>query len=485
MRIKRIRIVTILLASALIALLFIQYSWIDRAVKNSAEKFRDKVYDLGMEVVKEVEEDTYCIGFYSELYLDGDEEFVVHRYNDSTGVHDSVPLLYHYISDKKDTLMEFSSLDMSYPMEIDFNVKVTLLPEQEDDPTMPAIGELPQMPQNFEIDLNLLDSLLKLKFRNNGINEDFEYLLADKTESSVVHRSTELNDDEVRAEGTLIPIFPNDRFRDPFDLFVYFPSTTAIAFSSIAFVVSSSAVLVVVLIILFAFFLKMLANQRRLAEMKVDFVNNMTHEFKTPLSNINLAVSSLTGSVNEESQKVLDIITEENERLQEGIELVLSTALIDKTELVLKKEKKDLHEILTRVARNNELSTAKIKLDLAAKNSTLMVDELHVVNVFSNLIDNAVKYSDKSPEIEIKTSDKAGKLKIDFKDNGKGIDSQDLPHVFEKFSRVSTQDRFEVKGFGIGLYYVKMILDAHKGKVFASSTKGVGSVFTLLFPLEA
>ncbi len=235
----------------------------------------------------------------------------------------------------------------------------------------------------------------------------------------------------------------------------------------------------------FIVFVKIYFKQKKLSEMKIDFVNNMTHEFKTPLSNINLAVSILASNANTEEQEFLSIIKEEQNRLKKGIDIVLSTSLLDKNELVVNFEKTDIHQILKDVAHNNELyankKNGKIVLNLSAKNFIISIDEYHFINVINNLIENAIKYSNNKFAINISTVNENSSLLIKISDTGIGIAKKDLKYIFDKFYRVSTKNRYESNGFGIGLYYVKKIIEAHNAKINVTSKLNEGSVFTLNF----
>lgn len=235
----------------------------------------------------------------------------------------------------------------------------------------------------------------------------------------------------------------------------------------------------------FIVFVKIYIKQKKLSEMKIDFVNNMTHEFKTPLSNINLAVSILSSNVNTEAQQFLSIIKEEQDRLKKGIDIVLSTSLLDKNELVVNFEKTNIHQIIKHIAHNNELyankKNGKIVLNLSAKIFTISIDEYHFINVINNLIENAIKYSNDKFVINISTVNENSSLLIKISDSGIGIAQKDLKYIFDKFYRVSTKNRYETNGFGIGLYYVKKIVKAHNAKINVTSKLNEGSVFTLTF----
>ena len=484
----RTNIIIILLGASLFALLLIQYFWINNAIENSTEKFKTELREMVSGVITEVEKSNYCIDFYSDLKLKEAQRFQIFAYDDSLGTTDSIPLNFLNTFGEKDVLESYESISLNYPLELHVNVEVKFLLDEEMG-TNKVVSDLNSFEDAFGqeiINVELLDSLLTKSFLINGISSPFDHVIVDHETGADVFSNDPSVISEVKSKGISLPIYADDRFYGQYDLYIHFPSERTLILSDLGFIISSSMTLFIVLTILFISFIRTMASQRRLAEMKIDLVNNMTHEFRTPLSNINLAIDALKDEVNEEGQEMLDIIRQENDRLQEGIDLVLSTALIDKKELTLNKEQSDIHLILKRVVQNIEMSvTSKggsIELDLDAKDHILVFDELHVINVLNNLLDNAIKYNSGSPMIRISTAIENDFLKVLVEDNGIGISSQDLPHIFERFYRVSTKDRYEAQGFGIGLYYVSMIMVAHGGKVEASSSIGKGSTFTLFFP---
>jgi two-component system phosphate regulon sensor histidine kinase PhoR len=230
--------------------------------------------------------------------------------------------------------------------------------------------------------------------------------------------------------------------------------------------------------------------QKKLAEVKNDFINNMTHEFKTPISTISLATQLIQEesavAKNETILRYLGIIKEENIRLGNQVERVLQTAQMEKEEIVLRKKDIDIHALIQHVADNiNPIIHANqgnLTLHLEAKPSLLALDEVHISNVIHNLLDNAIKYSPNQLHVEIQTESNAAQCTIKIKDQGIGMEKSVLETVFEPFYRVPTGNIHNVKGFGLGLSYVKKIVDAHGGKVKVESTLGAGSTFIITLP---
>jgi two-component system phosphate regulon sensor histidine kinase PhoR len=246
-------------------------------------------------------------------------------------------------------------------------------------------------------------------------------------------------------------------------------------------------------LLFFGYALSVIFKQKRLSEIKTDFINNMTHELKTPISTIALSSETLLredfSSDQERLKRYAGIIYKENKRLENQVERVLNVAKMDKEKLKLKYSFFDVHEVIQEASDVFELNQSdiggKINLNLQAEKSVIQADEVHIGNVIHNLLDNAIKYCDRVPEITISTKNTTNYLIIDVEDNGIGIKRENLKMIFDKFYRVPTGNRHDVKGFGLGLYYVKLICDSHLGKISVRSITGQGTVFTLQIPIEA
>ena len=247
------------------------------------------------------------------------------------------------------------------------------------------------------------------------------------------------------------------------------------------------------LIITAAFFItiRTLLKQKKLSEIKSDFINNMTHEFKTPLATISLAVDALKNEKvkgNEEKTNYFTgIIKEENKRMNRQVETILQAALLDKQELRLKLKKMSAHDLIVSALNNIYLQVeekqGRIETHLEAGDDLIMADEVHFTNLINNLLDNAVKYSRDKPHISLRTMNAGNQLKIRIEDDGIGMNKETLNRIFEKFYRAHTGNVHNVKGFGLGLSYVKTMVNAHHGTIKAESVLGKGSTFTVSIPL--
>jgi len=249
------------------------------------------------------------------------------------------------------------------------------------------------------------------------------------------------------------------------------------------------------IIITAAFFItiRTLLRQKKLSEIKSDFINNMTHEFKTPLATISLAVDALkndkvTGN-KEKTDYFTGIIKEENKRMNKQVETILQAALLDKQEVQLNLKQLPAHEMVKSALNNITLQVeekqGRLEVNMNAEKDMILADEVHFTNLVNNLLDNAVKYSAEQPYIKL-TTDNAGKqLRIKIEDNGIGMNKETLNRIFEKFYRAHTGNIHNVKGFGLGLSYVKTMVEAHHGTIKAESVLGKGSCFTVTIPLAS
>ena len=251
-----------------------------------------------------------------------------------------------------------------------------------------------------------------------------------------------------------------------------------------------SVVLILVVLALFWRTMRSLQLEKRISEHTTDFLNNMTHEFKTPLTNIALAgkmiIKDLTGKQEDKIKQYSEIILGENEKLKVQVEQVLSMTALERGEIPLRKTELDFHELITdaikyiRIQIDNK--NGSISLNLRADKFVIMGDETHLTNALCNLIDNAIKYSNEKPEISIQTCSNDQQFAITVSDKGIGIGKEHHKKVFEKFFRVPTGDVHDVKGFGLGLAYIKKIVELHQGTIEMMSEKGEGTIFTITFP---
>lgn len=275
-------------------------------------------------------------------------------------------------------------------------------------------------------------------------------------------------------------------------LVIIVPHQRAIVFREIFWFILGTILFTIIITTAFFLTIRALIRQKKLSEIKSDFINNMTHEFKTPIATISLAVDALKNEKvigdKEKSGYFTNIIKEENKRMNKQVEIILQAAMLDRKELQLNIQKVSAHELINNAINNIRLPLEEkngiLETELSAPNDLIMADEVHFTNLINNLLDNAIKYSKESGLIiKIKTENNFNNLRISIEDNGIGMNKETLTRIFEKFYRAHTGNIHNVKGFGLGLSYVKTMVEAHKGSIRAESAVGKGSSFIINLPV--
>lgn len=335
----------------------------------------------------------------------------------------------------------------------------------------------------------LLSEYLESSFENYGIDLSFEYAVLNRNVLTSFHSNG--FDPKVSERLYRVRMFSSDFYFDTNYLSVYFPKRTKFIINSIGLLGVISGLLILMILFVFAFTLYVIFRQKRLSEMKNDFVSNMTHELKTPISTISLA-SQMLGDTNIPAERknlnrIADIISEESKRLGYQVEKVLQAAVFNQAKLKLKRKPTHFNDVVESVMTNFAIQVeAKGGLlipSLHAEKDKVNIDKVHMTNVLSNLLDNALKYCDKRPEIYVETNNRNGSFILSVRDNGMGISKSNQKRIFDRFYRVSTGNVHNIKGFGLGLSYVKRIVDEHKGNITIESELGKGSVFRIEIPL--
>ncbi len=351
-----------------------------------------------------------------------------------------------------------------------------------------------QEPSNFYYSKKeVINKLITNALKEGDINTNFEFGIYSPATNSMILQKTGNYPRALLNESFVFDLAPLiSLFSPPNKLLIYFPNVKRFIISQLWRMLFVSVILFLVIILSFSFSIYTIFRQKRLSEMKNDFINNMTHEFKTPISTIALACEALKDNDIHKTETLYDnylgIINEENSRLGLMAEQILQTAIIDKGQLKLKKSLNDMHKIIN-IAVNSkmmavETKDGKIEMQLFAANHQITGDSIHLTNVIINLLDNAIKYCVKTPHIVINTSNRGNLLLIRIKDNGIGISKSNKNKIFDKLYRVPTGNVHNFKGFGIGLSYVKAIVEEHHGKAYVDSELGKGSVFTIQLPVN-
>lgn len=350
---------------------------------------------------------------------------------------------------------------------------------------------------NEELDFYKLELWLKRELYDQNIYYDFQYGIYDCFDTTIrfgpLIQYTGL---EFLADSTSDVTTPDRNWhRNGHYFTVYFPDvglqSESVEKAELYTPYMYLILLVIIVLVFFGYTVMVILRQKRLSEVKTDFINNMTHELKTPISSIGLSSEMImktdSSTDPEKIQRYASLIFKENKRLENQVERVLNIAKLDKREISLKKETFDMHEFLTELKDNfdfNQNETGvQINLELDAKNPELVIDPVHISNVVYNLVDNAIKYCKEAPNVRITTNRDKKFFTVEVSDNGIGIKRDNLKMIFDKFYRVPTGNLHDVKGFGLGLYYVKMIIEEHEGSITAKSTIGKGTTFTIKLPL--
>ena len=352
---------------------------------------------------------------------------------------------------------------------------------------LPSSGLIKRVASNYYvvnfndvIDANLLEFYLLEEFGNLGLNTNFEYAIYDCGSDEMVYGNyCNVVDPEFTG--------PGQGALQEYDEFIYyfgvkFPNQQSFLLADMQLTIIFGLFTVLALVF-FVYAIAVILKQKKLSELQRDFINNMTHEFKTPISSIKVSSDVLLASevisADSRLERYAGIIKSQNERLNNHVEKVLSIAKLDDSNFKLQQETADLHELVMTVVANKELELERtevvLKLELNATNPMIKADIMHATNVIYNLVDNAIKYRSVDPEIVISTTDNNGHILLSIKDNGIGISEEHQRSLFEKFYRVPTGNVHNVKGFGLGLHYVKRIIDQHNWSIKVKSAPGVGT----------
>lgn len=354
---------------------------------------------------------------------------------------------------------------------------------------------LSNLPIEQRIETSTLGRAIKAELKKQGINLDFRYAVKSfsRGEERFVFGDKNYNPKQQKDYKALL--FPNDleELKKPNWLYLYFPKQDTFLLKATGFLVIPSFVLTAMLIGIFVFTILIILRQKKLSNIKNDFINNMTHELKTPISTISLASQMLRDNTVTNTPKTIEhisgIIYQESKRLTTQVEKVLQMAVFNEGKLKLKFKEVNMNTLINSVVLNFELrvksKNGELTSDLKADPAIIKGDEVHITNVLFNLLDNAVKYSKDEPKIIISSELKDNFLVISVKDHGIGIQSEHVGQIFERFYRVPTGNVHDVKGFGLGLSYVKKIVEAHKGKIKVESALNKGTKFMIYFPINA
>ncbi|MEQ8324915.1 MAG: HAMP domain-containing sensor histidine kinase [Vicingaceae bacterium] len=533
----RLKAIILLMSAALLGLVFIQFYWIDSAISLKEDEFKQKVHLALQQVVKDLERKETVERFEQhqatrrlmhqkmlkhkqQLMQHKKEERALRRSQRINDIHSPAAenqkrmiIRERRSADSSTRIIsrEFSGQNYSgSSVQIDINMaaspgqnvmdqsdsmldsKLNQRAEILDDIFSDMIQSDRFLSIDERINRETLDSMLKQRLGEMMINTQVLFGVFDYFGRMVNGLGTPSEMEILRASVYKARLFPNDFFGDPFFISLTFPNQKGYLLSTMWFTLSISTLFILLIIAAFSYTIYVIQNQKQLSLIKNDFINNMTHELKTPISTISLACEALSDermtADEQKKNKFLTMISQENKRLGTLVENVLKSSIWDKEDFKLHAEDCDLHQILNdsvdSASIQVEKKTGSITTRLEAANFTIHGDHVHLSNVFNNLIDNAIKYGGNNPNIEINTRNHGSHLLISVKDNGVGISKDHQKKIFDKFYRVPKGNIHNVKGFGLGLNYVLNVVKGHKGTIEVKSTEGQGSTFTVSLPIN-
>ncbi|OFY63219.1 MAG: hypothetical protein A2Y71_16830 [Bacteroidetes bacterium RBG_13_42_15] len=353
------------------------------------------------------------------------------------------------------------------------------------------IAEVYQWEKTMEISNDEVNFALSRSFQFSEIKTPFEFaIIKDGKVQDGLFKKSGKND--FLRSNYMVQLFPDNIIRQNLLVSVIFPERTNYVLGSMAWLLGGSLLFSLIILATFALSLFFIIRQKKISEMKSDFLNNMTHEFKTPIATISLAADTITNPkvIKDESsiKHFIGMIKKENSRMNKKVETILQIASLDKKEIAFKFENVSLHLVIERAAEAIEIQVhqknGKITLNLKAGAPVILGDNEHLTNLVNNLLDNALKYSPDSPEITVETKNNDKGIILSVEDKGIGMSKSVQSKIFERFYRQSSGNIHDVKGFGLGLNYVRAIIDAHKGSVTVTSEPGKGSRFDIFLPFN-
>lgn len=506
-------ILIVLMSLSLIGIVFLQLYWISDAYKTKEDQFTVNVRQVLLSVsrkiqLKEVEEYYNIYSSYidtltvpdnvsftelafrtrnnetneTQIFTDGllEQDFKL-----SSGIFDisSDSIRFRKLTNRKTQTKVMSGLDGSPITQT--NVETfTRLKDYERNQFESFIGDITAfMPIYKRVSPDEIENLMLTELDKNGMEVDFEFAVY----SNGIETKVRSENYKMHPESTyVVPLFVNDT-KSNYELYVDFPNLRKVIFDDVMAMTILSLLFTSIIVIAYGGAISQIYKQRQISQIKSDFINNMTHEFKTPIATINLVLDSLKNPKIRENkeyvERYLSMIRDENKRMHAQVENVLRISKLEKNELDLQKEPVDLQEI-TEEAINHlilmvENSGGYIKTHFGALKNTVLANRSHLTNVIINILDNAIKYSVEEPKIDVYTENIKDKVILKIRDQGPGMSKSVQKRIFEKFYREHTGDIHNVKGHGLGLAYVKSILDDHDAEITVESEKGKGSTFIM------
>lgn len=504
---KSFYIVVAIVAILLVGLILVQLYWVKNAYRLKEVEFNNRVQGILEKAADFANKRSASFNLYARSYLRPDEELVIlkSRVGRQGARKDTLTLFNAFpYYDRPDTCFfttgtfnygRLSLMDISLRFEmrgadtaLNITEKNRELHEVDSSNYRQRLEDM--RPANKLVKPRLLDSAIRSLVATEGIDTGFAYGVRKKGQKNFDIISDQRMSAQLEHSAYKTELFTGRAFIKPYELLLFIRNKDNIIRSTLIWTLTISSIIIILLISAFIYFFRTVLAQKKLSEMKTDFINNMTHEFMTPVTNIALALETLGENklrqTQEDEGRIMQVIATENAHLRDNINKVLQVAVLEKGSFLIDPAPVNLHQLLQRVARSFDipvkLKKGNFRFDLHANHPVIIADETHIINLFYNIIDNAVKYSGAEPLlITVRSGSANKKIWISIQDNGKGMNADVKKNIFDKFYRGSTGNVHDVKGFGLGLTYVKSIAEVHGISIDVKSTVGEGTIFTLWF----
>jgi two-component system phosphate regulon sensor histidine kinase PhoR len=465
--------IIVVMTIALIGLMGIQVYWIGDAIKVKEATFVRDVNQAVSHVVVTLEKEEMQRQFQRQLQL-------MNRRANILSAYDSVSQSLMSELQNPMTIAEYQA----------FLRKTVIAQDMIQDM---ILGYRQASAEGNELNPVRIDSLIRTELKRHGINTTYEFGIYSPPRNAMLMQKSGRYPQQLLTEGFAFELYPTLASpRQAQQLLMYFPNEKRFLMSQLWDLLGISGLLILIIILSFSATIFTIIRQKKLSEMKSDFVNNMTHEFKTPIATIGLACEALRDRDVAKSEDLystyISMINEENKRLGTMAERILQSAVMEKGELRLHKEMVDLHEIVMDAVKSKKLQAdqklGEIFTALQAETTSVEGDKVHLKNVILNLLDNAIKYTENKPQIQVRSRNIPHAIEISVQDNGPGISKANQKRIFEKLYRIPTGNVHNVKGFGLGLSYVKSIVEQHGGTINLNSELKKGTTFFIRLPLN-
>ncbi len=490
----------LLVGVILVGLIGVQLYWVKKTVDVEKETIYRALKNDFDKLADILEEDAYCFILQSKSFISRNEGVYVAKYKlDGTayehgGLLDTINMYNIFDFDGESEILNYPTIRLeNFSATLDMNFQYAF--EGVMDKSAYMYSKLTEenmskvLDKKFSIDSAL--STAKIRegvvsvLRKNGLDTSFRmYVKKERSLAPIFKLSNSTHKNGMEIES----LFFENKVNSPHYMVVNIPQPYKQIIQSIGTMLVSSIIIILILIGTYTYFVKTIINQRKLSELKNAFINNMTHEFRTPITNINLAVDNWR-SAKRNDEFYFNIIEEENKHLEKNVEQILELTTMKHHEDNGQFTRIDLHDVIKSAAGGFKMQlqklNGKITYQFNATKPLVYAHASELENMVRNLIDNALKYNNKEPEIEISTKDLDNRIEIRIEDNGIGMNKETQKMIFERFYRSNTGDRHDVKGFGLGLSYVKHIVEHHKGTVRVKSEEGKGSSFIITLPQTA